>query len=115
MHEVSLAGSILKLVEGAAMREGFVRVRELRLEVGKLAQVELHALRFALEAIAAGTLLEGAIVVFDMPEGAAWCPHCCATVAYSERGQPCPTCGGYDLKPTAGMEFRVKDMLVADN
>ena len=37
MHEASLAGSILMLVEGAALRERFGRVSQLRLEVGRLA------------------------------------------------------------------------------
>ena len=58
MHELSLADGILQVVEDAAAREAFARVLQLRLEVGKLAGVELQALRFALEAIAPGTLLD---------------------------------------------------------
>ena len=48
MHELGLAGSILKLVEDAAQREGFRRVTSRRLEAGQLAGVETRALRFAL-------------------------------------------------------------------
>ena len=73
MHEASLAGGVLKLVEESAQREHFRRVSVLRLEVGKLANVELRALRFALEAIAPGTVLEGAALEFEEPEGQAWC------------------------------------------
>ena len=53
MHEASLAGGILQVVEDAARREGFVRVTELRLEIGQLAGIETRALLFALEALAA--------------------------------------------------------------
>jgi len=60
MHEASLAGGILKLVEDSARREGFARVTALRLEAGQLAGVEPRALRFALEALAPGTCLDGA-------------------------------------------------------
>ncbi|MFY8087120.1 MAG: hydrogenase/urease maturation nickel metallochaperone HypA, partial [Rubrivivax sp.] len=40
MHEMSLAGGILRLVEEAAAREAFQRVSCLRLEAGALAGVE---------------------------------------------------------------------------
>ena len=58
MHEASLAGGILQLVEDAARREKFRRVTLLRLEAGQLAGVETRALRFALEhdVRAAGTI-----------------------------------------------------------
>jgi len=115
MHELSLAGSILQLVEDAAQREGFKRVTLLRLEVGQLANVELHALQFALAAIAPGTLLEGAKLAFDEPAGQAWCQHCRQTVAMAERGNACPLCGGYALTPNGGLSLRVVDMLVADS
>ncbi|WP_143811258.1 hydrogenase maturation nickel metallochaperone HypA/HybF, partial [Paraburkholderia piptadeniae] len=62
MHEVSLAGGILALMEKTAERECFVRVTHLLLEAGGFCGVDVRALRFALEAIAPGTLLDGATV-----------------------------------------------------
>jgi len=115
MHELSLAGSILQLVEGSARREGFKRVTQLRLEVGKLANVELQSLQFALTSIAPGPLLEGAELAFEHPEGQAWCKHCSQTVPLAERGLACPLCGGYQLQPNGGLSLRVVDMLVADD
>jgi len=114
MHEASLAGGILQLVEDSARREGFQRVTTLTLEVGKLANVELQALRFSLTAMAPGTLLEGAQLVFEEPEGQAWCMNCSRTVPLSSRGAACPCCGGYQLTPTSGTALRVIDMLVSD-
>lgn len=112
MHEVSLAGGILKIAEDAARREKFSRVTELRLEAGALSGVEIRALRFALEAIAPQTCLEGARIDIETPAATAWCMHCSASVPISERGDACPQCGGYRLQPTSGMELRVVDMLV---
>ncbi|GAA0747770.1 hydrogenase maturation nickel metallochaperone HypA [Ideonella azotifigens] len=114
MHEASLAGGILKLVEDNARREGFVRVTSLRLEAGQLAGVEPRALRFALEALAPGTCLQGAVFEIDEPPGQAWCMHCCGTVSIAQRGAACPGCGGYQLQPVGGTELRVVDMLVED-
>lgn len=114
MHEASLAGGILQLVEDSSRREGFRRVTVLRLELGKLANVELQALKFALEAIAPGTLLEGARLEFNEPEGQAWCINCSQTVLLVQRGADCPQCGSYLLQPTGGTSLRVIDMLVAN-
>ena len=114
MHEASLAGGILKLVEDAAQRERFVRVTQLRLEAGQLAGVELRALRFALEAIAPGTCLQGAQIEIDEPPGQAWCMNCSTTVALAQRGDACPRCAGHQMQPTGGTELRVLDMQVED-
>lgn len=112
MHEASLAGGVLQLVEDTARRENFTQLRELRLEAGQLSGVDLRALRFALESLAPGTLLEGARIEIDEPPGQAWCMACSQTVALAQRGDPCPLCDGYQLQPTGGMELRVVDMLV---
>lgn len=113
MHELSLAGGILQLVEDTAVREDFTRVLQLRLEVGKLAAVEVHALRFALESLAPGTVLDGAEVLIDEPPGQAWCMGCSQTVEIAARGDPCPSCGAHWLTPQAGEDLRVVDMQVA--
>ena len=114
MHEASLAGGVLTLVEDAARREGFRRVTLLRLEAGQLAGVEARALRFALEALAPGTCLDGARFEIDEPPGQAWCLACSATVVLNQRGDACPQCGSYQLQPTGGTELRVVDMMVED-
>ena len=62
MHEASLAGGVLQLVEDTARREGFSRLLELRLEAGQLSGVDLRALRFALDSLAPGTLLDLSLI-----------------------------------------------------
>ncbi|MEY4763395.1 MAG: hypothetical protein RI907_68 [Pseudomonadota bacterium] len=114
MHELSLAGGILQLVEDAARRERFERVKVLRLEAGALAGVEVRALRFALEAVSPGTVLAGAHIDIDEPPGQAWCLGCNQSVPILSRLDPCPHCGGVRLQPTGGTELRVVDLLVDD-
>jgi hydrogenase nickel incorporation protein HypA/HybF len=115
MHEMSLAGGILRVVEDAAAREHFSRVKRLTLEAGALAAVEVRALRFALEAIAPGTCLEGAEVQIEEPPGQAWCMTCCASVEIAARTDACPQCGGYQLQPTGGTELKVRELIVHDD
>jgi hydrogenase nickel incorporation protein HypA/HybF len=115
MHELSLAGGILRVVEDAAAREHFTRVAQLRLEAGALSGVDVHALRFALEATAPGTCLADAQILIDEPPGVAWCLHCSQSVKIETRADPCPLCGGHQIQPTGGTELRVLDLVVHDD
>jgi hydrogenase nickel incorporation protein HypA/HybF len=112
MHELSLAAGILQIVEAAAERERFRRVAQLHLEAGALAGVEPQSLRFALDAVAPGTCLEGATITIDETPGSAWCPQCAASVAVTRRAEPCPRCGGHTLHATGGQALRVRDLVV---
>jgi hydrogenase nickel incorporation protein HypA/HybF len=114
MHELSLAAGVLQLVESAAEREQFARVATLELEVGALACVDVHALRFALEAMAPGTPLEGAALQIAQPEGRAACTNCNAEVAISMLADACPRCGAYGLRPISGTQLRVLRLTVHD-
>jgi hydrogenase nickel incorporation protein HypA/HybF len=115
MHELSLAGGVLRLVEDAAAREGFRRVQRLVLEAGALSGVEVRALRFAIESLAPGTCLEGCALQIDEPPGQAWCLGCSQTVPLAARGQACPRCGSHQLQATGGTELRVRELLVDDD
>lgn len=113
MHEMSIAESVLGIVEESARREGLRRVREVRLEIGKLAAVETEALRFCFDAVVRGTVAEGAVLAIDETPGTAWCFGCSATVPVAARGDPCPNCGGARLQVNGGTEMRIKDLLGA--
>ena len=114
MHELSLAGGVLRLVEDAARREGFARVSRLHLEAGALSGVEVRSLRFALESLQPGSVLEGAELQIDEPPASAWCLRCSAPVTITSRVDPCPQCGGHQIQPTGGTELRVVDLWVHD-
>jgi hydrogenase nickel incorporation protein HypA/HybF len=115
MHELSLAGDILRMVEAAGVRERFRRVAQLRLEAGALACIEPQALRFALAAMAPGTCLEGADITIAEALGTAWCPSCAAEVEIASRVEPCPQCASFPLHATGGTELRVLDLMVFDD
>jgi hydrogenase nickel incorporation protein HypA/HybF len=112
MHELSLAGGILRVLEQTRARDPFERITQLRLEVGALAGVEIESLRFALTSIAQNSLLTGASIEIDLLPGIAWCLPCGQNVAITSRLDACPHCGGYQLQPTGGTELRVVDMQV---
>ena len=60
----------------------------------------------------AGTAAEGAALDIEDVEGAGWCPDCGKTVPLDERFGPCPECGGYKVRMTAGDEMKIRELEV---
>ena len=60
MHELSIARSIVELVEEQADNRGASVVEELELEIGHLSGVEIQTLEFALDSAIKGSKLEKA-------------------------------------------------------
>jgi hydrogenase nickel incorporation protein HypA/HybF len=112
MHEMALCNEVLDILQAEAARQGFVRVRRLWLEIGELAGVERDALGFGFQVVAAGTLAEGAELLFVDCPGEAWCATCERTVRLRSRVDCCPDCGGYRLQVTGGTGLRVKELEV---
>jgi hydrogenase nickel incorporation protein HypA/HybF len=112
MHEVSLVESLISLVEDEREKQGFSKVRVIRLRLGTLGHAEPEALRFCFDAVTSGTIAEGARLEIEMVAGQGWCSICRLTVALDERFASCPVCGHAHVRLTAGNELRVAEMEV---
>jgi hydrogenase nickel incorporation protein HypA/HybF len=112
MHEMSLAEGVLQVIEDYARKEGYSRVKTVWLEIGRLSGVEVEAMRFCFDAVARGTLAEGAALEIVETEGAGWCLTCGKTVPLDTRYDPCPDCGGFQVQVTGGTAMRVKELAV---
>ncbi|NMG42685.1 hydrogenase maturation nickel metallochaperone HypA [Aromatoleum toluvorans] len=110
MHELSLAESIRAIVEETAQAQGCSRVRTVVLEIGELSSVEVEALRFCLDTVLRDTSAAGAAIEIEAVPGVGWCPACERSVPLAQRYDPCPHCGGYQLRPTGGLEMRVREI-----
>ena len=112
MHEMSLAESVLQILQESARAQNFQRVRSVVLEIGKLSAVEPDAMRFCFDSVMRGTLAEGAELQIIETPGAGCCLTCGATLAMQEQYGLCPDCGSPRLQITAGNQMRVKDLSV---
>ena len=112
MHEMSLAENVLQIIEESARIQNFRRVRTVVLEIGQLAAVEPEAMRFCFEAVASGSIAEGALLeIIEIP-GAGHCESCGEVVAMQEPYGLCPACGSPRLRIVAGNRMRIKDLEV---
>ena len=112
MHEMSLIESVVALVEDERRKQDFSRVRVIRLAVGVLGHAEPSALRFCFEAVARGTIAEGARLEIEQVRGEGWCDSCRQSVSLSERFAACPICGDPQVKMTAGGELLLSELEV---
>jgi hydrogenase nickel incorporation protein HypA/HybF len=108
MHELSITQEVVdRIVE----RLGDVRVRRVRLEVGRLSGVVPDAMAFCFELVTAGTGLEGAALEIETPDGSARCRTCGAEFGTTEVLPLCG-CGSADVEVTGGAGLRIRDVEV---
>ena len=110
MHDMSLAESVREIVDETARANDARRVTRVRLEIGRLAQVEIDAMRFAFDVVKRGSLAQDALLDIVETDGSAWCMRCAAPVPISLRGDACPQCSSYQLQVTGGDRMRVMDI-----
>lgn len=113
MHELSLAISLLDLLEERACLDAFERVQKIILEVGELSGVSIPALRQGFEIATKGSIAERAEMDILEPPGTGWCFTCEQTVAIKDPFRTCPGCGKSAVTPTGGLEFRVVEIVVS--
>lgn len=112
MHEMALAESVLGLIEDARRRQGFARVRAVRLEIGALAGVEVEALRSCLAIVFERSVARAARIECAIAPGSGYCLDCGRTVAMDALYAACPCCAGPHVEATHGMQMRVRDLMV---
>ncbi len=112
MHEMSLAESVLGIIETTQQRQGFERVRTVRLEIGALAGVEIEALRHCLQIVLQRSVACDATIECDIKPGSGFCLDCGQTVPIATLYADCPRCSGAHVQATGGLDMRVLDLTV---
>jgi hydrogenase nickel incorporation protein HypA/HybF len=112
MHEMSLAESVLQIIEDAAREQDFKSVKRVILEIGRLSCVESEALRFCFASVMQGTLAATAeLEIVEMP-GRGRCEICAAEFPLESRYDACPECGGFRIRVSGGDAMRVRELEV---
>ncbi len=112
MHELSLAESLLQLIEEAAIKQNFTRVKTVWLELGQLTCVEQESLRFYFDVITQDSIAQQAKLEFIAILGHGVCDHCHRSMFIASNHTICSHCGSYALTITQGEEMRIKELEV---
>jgi hydrogenase nickel incorporation protein HypA/HybF len=112
MHEMSLVEGVRELVEDAAQREGFRRVKQVRVEIGQLSGVEREAFEFCFDLAMRGGITDGARLEVVATPGRGHCPACGRETALAVVYDPCEHCGMAPVAVIGGTAMRVIDLEV---
>jgi hydrogenase nickel incorporation protein HypA/HybF len=114
MHELSLAQSIIEIVEKSVPEDFNQRIVSVHLDIGQLSGIEIDALTFAFSIIRKDTLLGNADLIITRIHGLARCRECGHEFELNEYGNPCPLCQSYSLQILQGKEMKVLHISVED-
>lgn len=103
MHELYLVESILNIVKDYEKRDGFKKVNNLVLSLGRFSSIEPQALQFAFEVQSRGTIADGAVLEFKILPAVIHCFSCEKDLEIQTFGA-CPGCSGEEVILTAGTE-----------
>lgn len=112
MHELSIAESLIDMLEENGLTHHFTRVTKITLEIGVLAGIESASLFFCFAAVAQNTLAEGAQLVIESQPAIAICEHCQQQLSVTNYYDPCPYCGQPRVKILQGEEMIIKSLEV---
>jgi len=111
MHEVAIVDALIAQVEEEVRRAGVSgRVVRLDLTIGRLSGVSVEAIRFALELLAPGTVVESARVEIRQPAAVACCAACGHRADIDHVPAHCPRCGSRELSVEGGRELLLESI-----
>ncbi|MBI3481147.1 MAG: hydrogenase maturation nickel metallochaperone HypA [Nitrosomonadales bacterium] len=112
MHEMSLAESVLQLIEDEARNQGFSRVKTVCLEIGQLACVEKESMRFCFDAVVHGSIAERAQLEIIETAGQGICASCALEQPIVALHEACSNCGSHEIRVICGDAMRVIELVV---
>ena len=114
MHELSLAGEVIRIAESEAVRNKAKSVSEITVEIGTLAGIEIDSFESALGILASGSMLEKARLKIQRIRGTGICPECGKEFGMSQRLDLCPECKILPIEIKGGHEFRVVSIVIEE-
>jgi len=114
MHELSIANSIIEIVEQHVSPDEQPAVREVKIRVGELAGVIPDSLEFCYSVITASTPLHHSHLVIETVPLTMKC-KICGKLFESGRGiVQCPMCEGFETEMISGTELHVVEIEMAE-
>jgi hydrogenase nickel incorporation protein HypA/HybF len=111
VHELSIASQLVDQMTQIAAERGVVRVVEVEVVCGVMQQIVPEALELGFEAVAAGTVVEGAELRIVEEPLAGSCGACGFEYAPRLDDFRCPECGAANPQLTAGQDIVLRSMV----
>src|SRR5437588_7345033 len=111
MHELSIAQSIVDVVETRATEYNAARVKGVRLKIGEASGIVTDSLTFCFEMLTSlDPTLTGAQLLIDSVPHRARCRHCSKDFSVINFVAQCPTCQEWSSEIVSGTELQILEM-----
>jgi hydrogenase nickel incorporation protein HypA/HybF len=107
MHELSIAQSLLKIVEDESKKHGVSQVTKVHVRIGTLSAIVPEALAFSFNTISEKTIAEGAGLDIEVIPARGRCQGCNINFEVGGFLFFCPKCGGVAGEIVSGKELEV--------
>jgi hydrogenase nickel incorporation protein HypA/HybF len=115
MHEMAIAMEVLKIVNEHLPQDQPVKIKAIRLKVGKLTAVVPESFKFCMEVVTKDTPAEGAEIVIEDVPLLVECGDCGVQSELKEALFVCPKCESLNLKVISGRDLFIESIEVEDN
>jgi hydrogenase nickel incorporation protein HypA/HybF len=112
MHEMSIAQSLIQILQEEMAKHGAATLRSVRLSIGEMSAIVPESLSFCFEIITQGTPLEGAKLLMDRIPLKGYCPDCDQPFDIKDFVFICPTCRSPNIETIEGQELSIVEMEV---
>ncbi|MBW1932045.1 hydrogenase maturation nickel metallochaperone HypA [candidate division Kazan bacterium] len=107
MHELTIAQSILNIINEELLVNNLSKVIKISIRIGRLTAIEPESLKFCFEIITKNTKAEGSVLEIDYVPIRCKCSNCQIVFTVDELDFICPKCMGSNLKIISGNELQV--------
>jgi len=116
MHEIGLAAKIIQIVKDEIEKRDIkiLKLKSVKIKLGKFVQVVPDSLKFGLEALGRGDGFGGVDFIINEMPFIVKCPDCEREEEIEEMVLKCAGCGSVNLKVVGGREFYVESIEVDD-
>jgi hydrogenase nickel incorporation protein HypA/HybF len=115
MHELSIALSLLDIVENKCKEEGYHSVETVKVRIGKGSGVQPEAFSFALAAVQKDTIAKDTKFIIDLVPLSGVCESCGKQFESTDSFVfECPFCSSPRFKIQKGYELDIVEMEVND-
>jgi hydrogenase nickel incorporation protein HypA/HybF len=112
MHEMSIAQSLLDVVNEEMRKNNATVLKSVLVHIGQLSAIVPESLSFCFEIMTSGTELEGAKLNMEVIPLTGNCRGCGQTFEIKDYAFECPFCDGTDIKTLSGQELSIVEMEV---
>jgi len=115
MHELSVAQSIIEIIQQHVPASDLTRVAAVRLKIGAASGVVPESLEFSFQAIIADSLLDHAKLEIETIPFRIHCNTCKTTTEDNSGIVLCSSCGSTDTKIISGLEMQINEIEITES